>query len=164
MRILRPILILLLIAFIAIQFFRPTKNVSAQTSPNDVTLQYAIPADVKTILKKGCNDCHSNNTVYPWYAQVQPVAWWLEEHIIDGKKELNFSEFASYKPRRQYRKMEEVIKEVKEKEMPLESYTWVHTDAKLNDEERNKIMTWAQGIRDTLESKYPLDSLVAKKK
>ena len=152
-----------MIAFIVIQFFRPEKNVSAQTSSNDITLLYPIPGDVKTILNKACNDCHSNNTKYPWYSQIQPVAWWLDDHVKEGKKHLNFSEYASYRLRKQYHKMEEVQETVEENFMPLESYTWVHKDAVLTKEEKDKIITWSRAIRDTMEAKYPMDSLVAKK-
>lgn len=163
MKILKKLLVFLLIAFVAIQFFRPQKNVSAQTSPNDFMLLYPIPGDVKTILVKACNDCHSNNTTYPWYSQIQPVAWWLDDHIKDGKKHWNTSEFASYSLRKQYHKMEEVVEMVKEGEMPLESYTYIHRDAKLTQDEKNKIINWAEAIKDTMEARYPMDSLVAKK-
>ena len=163
MKILKKILVFLLVVFIVIQFFRPEKNVSAQTSSNDIMLLYPIPADVKTILVKACNDCHSNNTTYPWYSQVQPFAWWLDDHIKEGKKHLNISEFASYRLRRQYHKMEEVEEMVAKDIMPLESYTWVHKDAKLTKEEKEKIIAWSKAIRDTMEAKYPMDSLVAKK-
>ncbi|HNH22632.1 MAG TPA: heme-binding domain-containing protein, partial [Ferruginibacter sp.] len=110
-----------------------------------------------------CNDCHSNNTVYPWYAEVQPVAWWLNEHIEDGKKDLNFSEFASYRPRRQYKKLEEINELVKENEMPLNSYLWIHKDAKLSDQQKLTLANWVEATRDTLEARYPIDSLVRKK-
>lgn len=160
---LRKILIVFLIAFIVIQFFRPEKNVSAQTSRNEITTLYAVPGDVKQILDKACNDCHSNNTRYPWYAEVQPIAWWLEDHIKEGKHELNYSEFASYNLRKQYHKLEETEEMVKEKHMPLESYLWMHKDADLTDQERQRLTEWSVGIRKEMESKYPIDSLIKKK-
>ena len=153
----------MLIVLIAIQFFRPSKNVSAQTSRNDITLLYPIPGDVKSILNRACYDCHSNNTTYPWYSHIQPVAWWLEDHIEEGKKELNFSEYAAYRLRRQYHKMEEVEEMVNDKKMPLESYTFIHTNANLSTEEKDKLIAWTKTIRDTMETKYPMDSLVNKK-
>ncbi len=163
MKIFRRVLIFLLIVLIVIQFFRPSKNVSAQTSSNDITLLHPIPGEVKSILNKACNDCHTNNTRYPWYFQIQPFAWWLEDHILEGKKELNFSEFASYRLRRQYHKMEEVIEQVEDNLMPIEEYTYLHKDAKLTQDEKGKIISWANAIMDTMKTKYPLDSLVKKK-
>ncbi len=159
---LRKILWILLVAFIVIQFFRPEKNVSADRSKHISNL-YAIPDQANTILVKACNDCHTNNTVYPWYAAIQPVNWWLNKHVQDGKKHLNFDEFTTYSLRKQFHKLEEVIEQVKEKEMPLDSYTWVHKDAKLSTEERVVLTSWAQSVMDTMKAHYPIDSLVRKK-
>lgn len=153
---------ILLVAFIVIQFIRPAKNEAAGTSNNDISKIYAMPADVATILKTSCYDCHSNNTVYPWYAQVQPAAWWLDEHIKDGKKDLNFSEFKSYSIRRQYRKLEEIDELVKEGEMPLDEYLWIHKNAKLNVQQKLVLANWVTTLRDTIKANYPADSLVKK--
>lgn len=156
--------ILLLFAFIVIQFFRPTKNKSEGIGPDDITKLYAVPQDVQAILKTSCYDCHSNNTMYPWYAEVQPVAWWLNDHIVDGKKDLNFSEFAKYRIRKQYRKLEEINELVKENEMPLDSYLWIHKNAKLNDQQKLTLATWVQAVRDTIRANHHPDSLISKKK
>lgn len=153
---------ILLIAFIVIQFFRPAKNKAEGISKNDISTLYPVPENVQSILKTSCYDCHSNNTVYPWYAEVQPVAWWLDGHIQDGKKDLNFSEFASYRIRRQYRKLEEINELVKEDEMPLESYLWVHKDAKLDQQQKLSLANWVESVRDTIKATYPPDSLIRK--
>jgi hypothetical protein len=154
---------ILLLAFIAIQFFRPAKNKAEGISNNDISKIYTVPADVQSILKTSCYDCHSNNTVYPWYAEIQPAAWWLADHVKEGKKELNFSEFASYRIGRQYRKLEEINKEVKEGEMPLESYLWIHKNSKLSDQQKLTLANWVTAVRDTIKANYPADSLVRKK-
>ena len=114
------------------------------------------------ILSKACYDCHSNNTTYPWYASLQPVAWWLGDHIEHGKKELNFSEFGNYAPRKQYRKLEEVIEEVEADKMPLPSYTLIHRDARLKDNERQILINWARDQRQVMAGMYPPDSLARK--
>jgi len=160
----RKIMYVLLAAFIVIQFIHPAKNTSEGLQPNTIGNNYAIPADVKTILGKACNDCHSNNTRYPWYAKIQPVDWWLNKHVVDGKKDLNFDEFTNRAPRYQYHKMEEVIEMVKEREMPLKSYTWTHKDARLNSNEREKLTGWAQSVMDAMKVKYPVDSLIRPKR
>jgi hypothetical protein len=148
-----------LIALIVIQFFRPEKNISPGDQPNAISKKYIVSADVKTILDKACMDCHSNNTRYPWYNNIQPVAWWLNNHIIDGKKELNFDDYINKRPRFQYRRMEQTIDLVKKEEMPLDSYTWIHKDAILSEEEKTKLFDWAQSVMDTLKTQYPIDSL-----
>jgi len=163
MRIIKTILIILLIGLVVFQLFGTKKNAAPGPFPNDISTLYPVPANVQTILKKACNDCHSNNTRYPWYNHIQPVAWWLRSHINEGKRELNFNEFASYKPSKQYHKIDAVIKEVKKGDMPLGSYTIIHTDARLTDDEKSTITGWAQSIKDSLEAHYPKDSLVTKK-
>ncbi|MFN8252038.1 MAG: heme-binding domain-containing protein [Ferruginibacter sp.] len=155
----KRLLLVLLAAFVIIQFFRPEKNISASAGPNDIAAKYAVPQDVMAVLKTSCYDCHSNNTNYPWYNNIQPVAWWLKDHIDEGKRGLNFSEFGSYRIGRQYRKLEEINKEVKEGEMPLGSYTLIHTDAKLNDQQKLAIASWVTALRDSIKAQYPEDSL-----
>ncbi len=155
----KRLFLVLLAAFIVIQFFRPAKNISAGISANDITSKYAVPQDVQTILKTSCYDCHSNNTVYPWYSNIQPVAWWLDDHVKEGKRELNFSEFATYRIGRQYRKLEEINEEVKENKMPLESYTLVHGDAKLSEQQKLTLANWVVAVRDSIKAQYPEDSL-----
>jgi hypothetical protein len=155
----KRLFLLLLAAFIIIQFFRPAKNISSGISANDITTKYAVPQDVQTILKTSCYDCHSNNTVYPWYSNIQPVAWWLDDHVKEGKRELNFSEFATYRIGRQYRKLEEINEEVKENKMPLESYTIVHGDAKLSEQQKLSLANWVVSLRDSIKAQYPEDSL-----
>ena len=154
---------ILLLAFIVIQFFRPAKNTAEGISNNDISKIYAVPADVQSILKTSCYNCHSNNTVYPWYAEIQPAAWWLADHVKEGKKELNFSEFASYRIGRQYRKLEEINGEVKEDKMPLESYLWIHKNSKLSEQQKLTLANWVTSVRDTIKANYPADSLVRKK-
>jgi hypothetical protein len=153
----------LLLAFIVIQFIRPEKNKAEGISNNDISKIYTVPEDVQVILKTSCYDCHSNNTVYPWYAEIQPVTWWLDDHIKDGKKDLNFSEFAGYAARRQYRKLEEVTEMTEEGEMPLDSYLWIHKNAKLDDGQKRILANWVNTVRDTMKANYPPDSLAKKK-
>ena len=159
----RKILIVLLAALVIIQFIHPNKNKAEGTQPNYIGNTFAIPADVKTILAKACNDCHSNNTRYPWYANFQPVHWWLDKHIKQGKRGLNFDEYTSRSLRFQYHKMEDVIEQLKDGGMPLKSYTWIHKDAKLTAEDKTKITGWAESVMDTMKAKYPIDSLIRKK-
>jgi hypothetical protein len=158
-KVLKTIGWLLLIAIVVIQFFHPKKNIHEGDQPNAISKKFQLSADVKTILDKACMDCHSNNTRYPWYNNIQPVAWWLNNHVKDGKKELNFDDYINRRPRFQYRRMEQTIDLVKKGEMPLDSYTWVHKDAILSEEEKTKLFDWAQSIMDTLKTQYPIDSL-----
>ncbi|MFY8004077.1 MAG: heme-binding domain-containing protein [Chitinophagaceae bacterium] len=153
-----------IILLLVIQFIRPEKNIAAGKSPNHISSQFPVPENVEAILVKACNDCHSNNTVYPWYSYIQPVAFWLNDHIKDGKKHLNFDEFTTYRAAKQFHKLEEVEGEVNEGEMPLESYTLIHGNAKLTDEEKKTLINWSLAVRDSLKARYPADSLVMPKR
>jgi Haem-binding domain len=159
----KKIMLVLLAALIIIQFFHPKKNKAEGMQPNYIGQVFAMPGDVKTILAKACNDCHSNNTTYPWYANFQPVHWWLNNHIKEGKRGLNLDEYTNRSLRFQYHKMEDLVEQIKEGDMPLDSYTWIHKDAKLSEEEKAKLINWANTIMDTMKAKYPVDSLIRKK-
>ena len=157
-KILKTIIIIAAVVFIAIQFYRPEKNNSNEQSKHLSTL-YPVPDSVETILKVACYDCHSNNTRYPWYAEIQPVGWWLNDHIQHAKRDLNFSIFASYRIRRQYRKLEEIRDPVDGNLMPLPSYTIMHRDAILTQQQKDLIFRWAGALRDSIEAHNSPDSL-----
>jgi Haem-binding domain len=161
---LSPALKILAVLLVLAQFIRPTRNQGEALTDSDIRKMAPVPDNVMQILKTACYDCHSNHTDYPWYANVQPVTWWLQNHVNHGVGELNFSIFDTYKLRRQYHKLEEISEMVSEKNMPLASYTWIHRDAVLSDAQRNTLVTWADGLRDTMKSRYPIDSLVRPKK
>jgi len=146
----KKILIASLIAFLAIQFFRPEKNLTTAISENDITNRYYVPSEVKKILQTSCFDCHSNHTVYPWYDNVQPLAWFLDHHVKEGKGELNFSEFGAYTPKKAAHKLDEITEEIEHGDMPLSSYTLIHKDAVLNDAEIILVTHWANHLKDSI--------------
>ncbi len=137
--------IIILVAFLLLQFMpRPAKNVSPEISEAHISKMVEIPPAVNKILDEACMDCHSNNTKYPWYSRIQPVAWWMGDHVIEGKKELNFSEFGNYTAKKQQKKWEETAEMVRDKEMPLKSYTYTHPGARLSAQERQTLIAWAE--------------------
>ncbi|MCX6198530.1 MAG: heme-binding domain-containing protein [Bacteroidetes bacterium] len=157
------ILLGIVVVIVAIQFFHPGKNVADGVQANNVAAVFTTPEEVKTILAKSCNDCHSNNTIYPWYNNIQPVAWWLNHHVSEAKEKLNFDEFASYSPRRQYNKLKETEELLNENEMPLSSYVFIHRNAVLSAEQKETLINWTKNIRKQMEATYPMDSLLRKK-
>jgi len=159
MNVFRKILVLLAIAFIVIQFFHPEKNISEAAPVNHISKKFPYPAEVEKIISFSCYDCHSNNTRYPWYSHIQPVAWWLNDHIKEGKSHLNFDEYASYPAFRQYRKFDQTIKEIKEDEMPLPSYLVGHPKAALSPEQKETITAWCNSCMAVMKASYPPDSL-----
>ena len=163
-RFLKIFFYVIIIALVLFQFYpKPKKNIAAEVGKNDITTVHNVPTEVLQVLKTSCYDCHSNNTYYPWYASVQPVALWLGNHIDEGKYELNFSEYGSYSIRRKYKKLEEINEQVKEDEMPLSSYTLIHRNAKLDEAKKLLLANWVTAIRDSMKANYPADSLARKK-
>lgn len=140
----------LLVLLVGLQFFRSPRNVGVTEGPQSIVARHKVPADVQQILRRACYDCHSNNTVYPWYASVQPVAWWLNQHVTEGKAELNFSEFAAYDTKRAVRRLQSTADEVTERHMPLKSYLLMHREAKLTDAEVALLSRWAEDLADEL--------------
>ncbi|MDB5228137.1 MAG: cytochrome [Bacteroidota bacterium] len=140
----RKLFIFLIVVFIVLQFFRPAKNQSNELLPSDITNVTVVPDSVLHLLKIACYDCHSNNTRYPWYNNIQPVYWWMNNHIQDGKKRLNFSTFGDYGLKKAAKKMKGIAKVIEKDEMPLPSYTLIHRDAILNDHQKSLILNWAK--------------------
>jgi hypothetical protein len=162
---LKKILIGLGIILLVIQLFRPEKNESDEQTYAMAT-KYEVPQELNDILKVSCNDCHSNKTVYPWYVNFQPVAWYLANHVDDGKRHLNFSTFTQLPIAVQNHKFEEMVEMVEEKEMPLHDYTYLglHEEARLTEEQRKMIIDWAKAQMAYLKNTYPADSLVMKRR
>ncbi|CAN5276569.1 heme-binding domain-containing protein [soil metagenome] len=151
----KQILISILVILVVIQFIRPEKNSGSADGPNDITQFTTVSPEVKKILEVSCYDCHSNHTVYPWYSNVQPVAWWLNDHVNEGKGEVNFSEFKSYRVKRQMRKFHEIAKQIEEEEMPLNSYLWIHGNAKLDASQAKLLLDWAKENENLMIKMYP---------
>lgn len=147
------ILIGVLIFLIIIQFIRPSRNNGNPFGRNDFTHEIETPDTIMHILKVSCFACHSNHTNYPWYAEINPIGWWLNHHVNEGKKEFNFSEFVTYSPKKKDKKLDEIAELVREHEMPLSSYTLIHKDAKLNESQIDTLIKWAEKARKEIRTK-----------
>lgn len=147
----KKILLALAVLAIGIQFVRPQKNISAAPpSKDDFLVAHPPPPELRHLIAVACYDCHSDNTRYPWYAEIQPVGWWLANHIDDGVTNLNLSRFGAYTEKRQGRKLDAMIDEITDRTMPLPSYTWIHRDARLSAVEIKQLTDWLQAERDKL--------------
>jgi hypothetical protein len=155
--------LILLVLLVGIQFVHPEKNESNDNT-YDISTRYSIPANVQETLKNACNDCHSNKSTYPWYSNIQPVGFWLNHHIEEGKEHLNFSTFTKMPIAVQNHKLEEVIETVEEGEMPMPSYTYLglHPKANLSTADKDALIGWAKAQMENLKATYPADSLKLK--
>jgi hypothetical protein len=159
MKVVKVVLGVFCAVLIIMQFFRPERNVLDPLSLTMTSNQIPMTDEIRMILQLACLDCHSNNTRYPWYAEIQPVGWWLAGHIREGRKELNFDDFGSYRPRRKFSKLRQIEEQITEGEMPLPSYTIIHKDAILSNEKKELLIAWTKELRDSLSARYPPDSL-----
>jgi hypothetical protein len=137
-------------AFIGIQFFQIDRVVPPVVASETLEAAVPVPPDISLIIGRSCNDCHSNLTVYPWYTRIQPVGWFMKNHIDDGRKELNFSIFNTYNTRRKAKKLEEMCEQVTQGEMPLPSYLWIHGNAVLKEGEAKAICDWTETAKAAL--------------
>jgi hypothetical protein len=134
----------LLVILIGIQFLRPGRNIGTAEGCNDIAQHVTVPEDVAIILRRSCYDCHSNKTVYPWYADISPVSLIIAAHIRDGKSELNFSDLGKIGDRKLSHKLRIIADQVDKHKMPLGSYTLIHKDALLQEKEVQTIKNWAR--------------------
>ncbi len=149
MKILKKLLLVLLLIFVVAQFFGPEKNEGDLVSLNAFYEETNPSDNVKLILKEACLDCHSNITRYPWYSKITPVNYWMAEHVNNGKRHFNVSNWDTLSVKRKDHKFEELIEMVEDKEMPLESYTWGHPEAKLTDTQIKVLIDWAKQVRQS---------------
>jgi len=146
----RRLILFVVIVLIGIQFIPTNRNTSTVLLETDVSKSFTVPIKVQDIFKRSCYDCHSNNTVYPWYNKIQPISFLLENHIKEGKKELNFSIIGSYSKRKLKGKLKSIKSQISDNEMPLWSYTLIHQNTELSDKDKTLIKLWANQQLDSL--------------
>ncbi|MFL6247830.1 MAG: heme-binding domain-containing protein [Thermoanaerobaculia bacterium] len=151
-RFLKGLLIVLAIAFVGMQFVRPALTNPPVDERQTIFATGHVPPDVKAIIDRSCNDCHTNTVTWPWYSKVAPVSWLVADDVEKGRKELNFSTWGTYKTKRQAHKLEEICEQVEEGEMPLRNYLYVHRDARLSSADRRRLCEWTKEFRMTLVS------------
>ena len=130
------------------QCYQPARNNSfEQYSSSNFTETYTVPKNIETTLRTSCYDCHSNKTNYPWYSYIQPIRFFMESHIKEGKENLNFNEWGNYSSRKQNNKLDRIVKQIKSNEMPLSSYTLIHKNAVLNKTQKEEIIKWINTLK-----------------
>jgi len=148
MKLLKITGLVLLVILVGLQFFPTGVNHSTTVSSTDFVKTYETPEQVAQILRTSCYNCHSNNTDYPWYSNVQPVGWLLEDHINKGKGVLNLSEFGSYSGRRQQSKLTSMISQIEDDKMPLPAYTFIHREARLSKEKKKTLLDYLRILKE----------------
>jgi hypothetical protein len=144
----KTIILIVFLVFLVMQLCQPARNTEfEQDSAVNFTKVYIVPKNVETIFRTSCYDCHSNSTNYPWYSNIQPARFFMENHIKEGKENLNFSEFGKYSKRKQENKLDRIVKEIKSDEMPLVSYTLIHQNAILTLSQKKEVIDWVNTVK-----------------
>lgn len=143
-KVLKLVVILIATIFIILQLFQVDKTNPPIVEAETLEAAVAVPPDIQLIIGRSCNDCHSNKTIYPWYASIQPSGWFLRDHIDHGRDELNMSKFNTYENKKKKRKLEEICDEVDVGAMPLPSYLWLHGDAVVSETEKKALCDWTK--------------------
>jgi len=141
----KKLIFFLVITFVAIQFYpRNNKNIAKNKSEYALSTSENTSDSVLQILKTSCYDCHSNNSIYPWYPNIRPFSWWINHHIYEGKESLNFDQWGTYTLKKKNHVLHEIEEQIEEGEMPLESYTWIHKNAVLTEQQKKLIYDWVR--------------------
>ena len=108
------------------------------------TEKLVMPDNVQQIMQRSCFDCHSNETVWPWYSYVAPVSWLVKHDVEEGREHLNFSEWDKLNQKRKMKRLEEIVEEVEEGKMPMPIYLIMHGDAEVSAAELAVLREWSQ--------------------
>jgi hypothetical protein len=155
-KIIKIVLVILVVGLIAIQFFnRPDKTTKTEITPANITKVMTVPSNVESILKRSCYDCHSNQTVWPWYTAVAPVSWLVADDVIKGRKKMNFSEWTNLSEAKREARLNDICEEIKADEMPLSNYLIIHGDAKLSQADKDILCKWVETEIKKLEESNP---------
>ncbi len=127
-----------IVILVALQF----KTVDRSNPP--VQSDIGTSTEIKEILRRACYDCHSNETEWPWYSYVAPMSWFVAGHVDNARGHLNYSEWPAFDREEQEHLFEEMWEMLSEGEMPLKSYTLIHRDARLTDDERAVLLEWVR--------------------
>ncbi len=145
-KVIKYLFIVIILAMVAIQFFRPDRFYSAEMTPDDINKKMQIPGNVQGIFKRSCYDCHSNQTFWPWYSNIAPVSWLVADDVTKGRKKMNFSEWGKMSQPKQEKKLTDICDEITDDKMPLPKYLVIHKDATLSKADKDAICGWINSL------------------
>src|SRR5947209_16316567 len=142
-RLLKWTAIVLVCGFVLLQFSRTALTNPKLDESRAIEARLNVPPEVKAIFARACDDCHSNRTRWPWYSHVAPISWLLTDHVHQGRRHMNFSDWARLNDREATYLLGDICKTTKQGFMPLNSYTLLHRDAILTPQDVATLCTWA---------------------
>ena len=149
-RTLKYVLVVGSILFVMIQFIQPNRENPSVDPAMSLQVQQNVPADIAALLERGCRDCHSNQTAWPFYSYIAPASWLVSFDVMEGRKHLNMSEWGKYKEGKKVQKLSGIYQAVSDRSMPMPKYIPLHPEADFTDAERTALSTWAQSEGERL--------------
>ena len=134
----------LIVVLILLQFFKPEQNNAPVDPEFDMLTLVSPPEHIADLIRNSCYDCHSNQTVYPWYSRISPLSWYLNKHIKKGKEELNFSDYGQLDKADKIGALADFCDALDAGTMPLQSYLLIHKEARLSKEDSDALCTWSE--------------------
>ena len=153
LKLLKWLVMIVACAFVAAQFKRPARTNPPVDESQTIFARTQMTPEVAAILDRSCRDCHSHKTVWPWYTNVSPISWFITDHVNEGRKNLNLSEWGKYDKDRQRKKLQQMCEEVTDGAMPLSVYTPLHPGSKLTPDQVKTLCDWTEAERARLNAK-----------
>jgi hypothetical protein len=151
MHIMRKIIIVATVIFIGVlagvTLFGPERSNPATDPSQTLAAVGHLTPQVSAILDRSCRDCHSNETTWPWYSHVPPLSWGVINHVNDGRRHMNFSKWGAYDPEDAREFLVDICALARKRDMPLPSYLWLHSDARLSDQDIAQLCEWTKAER-----------------
>jgi hypothetical protein len=152
-KVLKWVVVVVALLFVGVQFVPTGMSNSPVDQTRTLEAHVHVTPEVEAILARSCNDCHTQQTRYPWYSKVAPFSWLLASHIKEGRDHLNFSDWASYDAEEQGINLQNICRITKRGAMPINSYLYIHRDAKLSDADVQTLCNWTNAEGDKLDAK-----------
>jgi hypothetical protein len=153
LKVLKWLVIVVAVLFVAVQFKRPARTNPPVDEAQTIYAQTQMTPQAQALLDRSCSDCHSHKTAWPWYTNVSPISWFIADHVNEGRRHLNLSEWSRYDKNRQGKKLQEMCDEVTEGAMPLSTYTPLHPGSKLSPEDVKTLCAWTESQRAGLNAR-----------
>jgi hypothetical protein len=132
---------------LASQLIRPSRVNPPVDPARTLEAHVDVPPAVQDVLDRACRDCHTSSTTWPWYSGLAPISWVVINHVRDGRRHLNLSDWSAYDAARASKKLDEMCRQSRDGEMPLTSYVLAHPAAKLSADDVNVLCGWTTAAR-----------------
>ncbi len=143
-RLARRVALVMIVGAFAIQLARPARTNPPTDPSRTLAAVRHLPPDVQDVLERGCRDCHSNDTRWPWYSNVAPISWLVIDDVNHGRRHFNYSDWAQQDQDHIPEVLKNICELTRKQEMPLPIYLWLHSDARPNDRDIATLCDWTQ--------------------